>query len=258
MMPTRHAFPTSLPASLSDAGEIRRNDWAAFRGVATLDDHWSLRNWDDNYSAYYWYLTFDDGELANLARRCQAALPTEYLDPVPVDGLHMTVLKVGPSAAVSSFELDAIAADAAERLESVDAFSITIGPLAGSKGAARFSVTPWTDLFRLHHELAKASLRPGASPVDTSLFRPHLGIAYSNCRRPTDELVECVEQLRSIPPVVVPVSSVDLVEVRREGQQYRWANRHKVVLRDANSGHYGAAGAENSFARVDHSRNASE
>ncbi|MER5600450.1 2'-5' RNA ligase family protein [Streptomyces sp. NPDC002265] len=128
-------------------------------------------------------LTFpDDQRLATLARHCQQDLEPLGLDPVPTDGLHITLARVGKPDAVMPGQLNRLARDAEALLTS--AFSVRAMPLAGSRGAVRLSLGPWEPLLRLHHALAKAGAGVGLAPKKpTSAFRPHLSLAYNNRRR---------------------------------------------------------------------------
>lgn len=103
--------------------------------------------------------------------------------------------------------------------------------MAGSTGAIRFSITPWTPLVKLHAALHRAGQRtgvPGGKP--SSLFRPHLGILYNNRDRHAAPVIDAVALLRNRPAVTLPVREVDLVELRRDGRTYRWRVLHSAPL----------------------------
>lgn len=226
-------FPSAAPASLADIDSIRANDWSAYTGLDCLENHWSLKAWPPEYAAYYWYLTFDSDALRALAEQCQQRLDSTYLDPVPPEWLHMTLLKVGSDKAVDVGELPSFVSAARTRLTDFDAFSLQVGPLSGSRSALRFSVTPWDQLSALHSLLRQSviDVNSTASPKQTEHFRPHLGIAYNNHRRWSDTVVAEVEALREIEPVGVEVSQVKLVRLKRVDHQYRWDECGIVALR---------------------------
>jgi 2'-5' RNA ligase len=224
------AFPAEPPTDTHDPAATAAHDWAAFSALEEMTDHWARPGWSDGSRAYYWMLTFpDDQRLAALARQCQQELAPLGLDPVPADGLHITLAHVGRPDAVDAGQLDSLALGAEALLP--DAFSVRAMPLAGSRGAVRLSLGPWEALLRLHHALATAGSSVGLAPKKpTSAFRPHLSLAYNNRRRPAAPVVEAVSGLRALPAVELFVPAVQLVELRREGRTYRWDVRKNVPL----------------------------
>ncbi|GAQ57464.1 2'-5' RNA ligase family protein [Streptomyces acidiscabies] len=224
------AFPAEPPADPLDPAAIAAHDWAAFSTLDELTDHWSRPGWTDGSRAYYWMLTFpDDRRLAALAGHCQEELAPLGLDPVPLDGLHITLARVGPPGDVTSGQLNNLARDTESLLPT--AFSVRAMPLAGSRGAVRLSLGPWEPLLRLHQALVEAGRGIGlASEKPTSAFRPHLSLAYNNRRRPAAPVVKTVSRLRVLPAVELSVPAVQLVELRREGRTYRWEVRKNVPL----------------------------
>ncbi|MGW1616161.1 2'-5' RNA ligase family protein [Streptomyces sp. NPDC002285] len=224
-------FPCEPPADLDDPGTIIENDWHAFQDVERMGDHWDRPGWSDGQRTYYWMLTFAGAtDLLGLAEHCQKALHDLEMDPVPSDGLHVTMLRVGPTDQVPVDQVEQLLALAQDL--PVRAFRLLAHPLTGSRGAVRFSLTPWRPMIHLHAVLTDAGEQvgiPGGRP--TSAFRPHLGIAYNNLARPAAPVVEAVAQLRSLPPAVLDVKTVDLVELRRQDRAYRWRTVHSVPLR---------------------------
>ncbi|MFD5538095.1 2'-5' RNA ligase family protein [Streptomyces sp. NPDC127079] len=224
------AFPAEPPANTHDPAVTAAHDWAAFSALDEMTDHWARPGWADGSRAFYWMLTFpDDQRLTALAGRCQEELAPLGLDPVPTDGLHITLARVGRPGAVAPDQLHSLAQDAEALLP--PAFSIRAMPLAGSRGAVRLSLGPWEPLLQLHHALAEAGSSAGLAPKKpTSAFRPHLSLAYNNRRRPAAPVVEAVSTLRALPAVELSVPAVQLVELRREGRTYRWNVRKSVPL----------------------------
>ncbi|WP_424991600.1 2'-5' RNA ligase family protein [Nocardia nova] len=105
-----------------------------------------------------------------MVRECQERLDPTHLSMVPLDGLHMTLAKVGAADNVTPSVLPRFAAAAEKRLIGVSPFSISVGPLAGSPSAIRFSVAPWEQLIDLHGRLRESvvSVRPTPAPKPTS------------------------------------------------------------------------------------------
>ncbi|RLU82080.1 hypothetical protein CTZ27_30850 [Streptomyces griseocarneus] len=233
-MATDHrAFPAAPPAALDDPRAITRHEWQAFAALDQMTNHWERPGWESGQRAYYWLLTFPRAtSLLSRAWHCQHALRHLGMDAVPDDGLHVTLTRIGPTGQVAPADLERLATVVQQR--SLSAFRLDAHPLAGSRGAIRFSLSPWTPLVRLHAALGAAAQQaglPGGKP--TSVFRPHLGILYSNARRAAGPVIEAVAGLRDLPPVALHVDTVDLVEMRREGNTYRWETLHTVRLSPA-------------------------
>ncbi|MFD3705168.1 2'-5' RNA ligase family protein [Nocardia sp. NPDC058658] len=225
-------FPRLLPDSTSDPAAIARNDWNAFAEIEVLRDHWAVKQWAPGRTGYYWYLTFDDAELVELAAECQDALGADGVDLVPLDALHITLMGIGSTDDVVSGEIDGLISAARERLSDVKPFVLAVGPLSGSRSAIRFSVAPWDPLFDLHQLLSMCTSEllsnlSESAQAKSARFRPHLGIAYNNTDRAAAEVIDTVSRLRAR-SVNVRVRRVELVVLRREGHAYRWDTR--VIL----------------------------
>jgi 2'-5' RNA ligase len=216
------SFPVEPPADTRDPAVTAAHDWAAFSALDEMTDHWARPGWADGNRAYYWMLTFpDDQPLMELARHCQEELAFLGLDPVPRDGLHITLAGVGRPESVTVGQLEKLARHTEPLLP--PAFTVRGMPLAGSRGAVRLSLGPWEPLVQLHHTLAEVAGSLGLAPKrPTSAFRPHLSLAYNNRGRPARPVVKAVSGLRALPAVELTVSAVRLVELRREGRTYRW------------------------------------
>ncbi|MFJ1795340.1 2'-5' RNA ligase family protein [Kitasatospora griseola] len=224
------SFPPDPPGDLDDAAAIVRTDQQAFDAVERMKDHWARPGWSNRTRRLYWMLTFDKHRaLIDRATQCQRALADLGLDPVPADGLHVTLLRIGDASAVAPAAVEALAEKVAAL--ALPRLPLLAHPLAGSRGAVRFSVTPWTGLVALHAQLDQAGRElgvPGGS--STARFRPHLGIAYNPVERDARPVVEAVGALRRFAPVPVTVEAVDLVELRRDQSTYRWTVRRRVPL----------------------------
>lgn len=227
------AFPPVPPAVLDDELAVLAADWSAFAGIERMSNHWDRPGWGPGKRSFYWMITFAGArELADEALWCQRELSAFGLDPVPTDGLHITLNKIGPTGQVCREQLDELAHGVRGTLGGP--LRLLAHPMAGSRGAVRFTVTPWTGLVSLHAALARAGERAGVpGGAETALFRPHLGILYHNCDRPAVDLIEAVAALRDRAPVEVVVDSVQLVELRRQDRAYRWEIVHEVALNGA-------------------------
>jgi hypothetical protein len=209
------------------------HDWTAFAALARMTDHWARPGWSGDRRVYYWMLTFPDSpHLISTARHFQDALAPLGMDPIPANGLHVTMPRIGNTTQVSSACIQQLAALAGQL--PLEPFSVAAHPLAGSRGAVRFTLSPWTPLVRLHASLSELGRRvgvPGGRP--TAAFRPHLGLMYSNRDHPAGPVIEHVDRLRALPPVLLDVTCVDLVELRRSDRPHRayyWSVLHRIGL----------------------------
>ncbi|MEU4414788.1 2'-5' RNA ligase family protein [Nocardia salmonicida] len=198
-----------------------------------MEDHFTVKPWPGGFSAYYWYLTFEDAELISMAQHCQQSLSSFGLHPVPLSSLHMTLCRVGAAHAISDAAIEVVTSSAAEALERVDSFEIEVGPLAGSSGAVRFSVTPWSSIWQLTTILRSQSENVAASPASKPIshLRPHIGIGYSNRRQEIAPIIERVTQLRNMVAVPVTVTQVKLVRLWRSQDSYQWDDVATIALR---------------------------
>ncbi|MEC3952868.1 2'-5' RNA ligase family protein [Nocardia sp. CDC153] len=225
-------FPPALPASLSDRRSICENDWEAFRKVPQMIDHWGRRDWPADHETYFWYLTFRDPELIQLARHCNDTLNLNDVDFVPLDGLHITMLRIADLDEVKPEDVEAIADIAKPKLNEFEPFSLEVGPLAGSRGAIRFTVSPWTELFNLHQIVRKSTrqILPSIPLATTENFRPHLGIGYSNRKQDAKPIIDQISTIRDLKTATVQVDSIKIVKLRRESQAYRWNDAATLEL----------------------------
>lgn len=216
-------FPPNPPRSTSKAEDIIRNDWAAFQGLKQLADHWARPAWPDGASAVYWLIDLGwSTDLRAHADACQQNLADiPDLDPVPLGLLHLTICRVGATSEVDDDTAATIAQAAQQRTRTMPPMTLSIGPLAGSAGAVRFSVTPWTELLHLHQDLVAARNAVLGGPPSNG-FRPHVSIAYNGRPRLASPLTDRVNRLRHLPPVNVEVTVANLVRLQRDGHVYRW------------------------------------
>lgn len=67
-------------------------DWDRFRDLTAMRDHWDRPGWRPGRQSFHWFVTLDHARpLRELAATCQRQLDVPFLDPVPPDGLHLTV-----------------------------------------------------------------------------------------------------------------------------------------------------------------------
>ncbi len=206
------------------------DDWERFRVLPSMTDHWDRPGWTPGRRSFHWFLTFDSTALRDLAAACQQQLrDLDCLDPVPADGLHLTVRRLAFTDEIDSATVATVTRRVAERCRDLPAFRLRVGPLAGSSGAVRFTVTPWEPLVRRRDTVDEVSAACGLPAVEQR-FRPHVGIAYCNRDVPAEPIIRRVADLRDLPPIEVPVVDLRLVRLYRDGRTYQWDTESIVPL----------------------------
>lgn len=226
-------FPLDPPVDLENADVLRAHDWQAFHQVDFMQNHWDRPGWLEGRRTYHWMLSFhDDQAVQDLADRCQTELLRPDFDPVPLDALHLTVGRVAFTDETALATVDRLVEIAKLKCKPLAPFALDVGPLAGSRGALRFTVAPWLPLLELHRTLAEATqdVFGDAARMRTKDFRPHLSIAYCNQTVPVPDLLPLVGRLRALRPAATFVEAVSLVELRRDGRTYRYDELARLDL----------------------------
>ncbi|WP_331733451.1 2'-5' RNA ligase family protein (plasmid) [Embleya sp. NBC_00888] len=227
-----NAFPPLLPTDPDAPDTIVANDWSAFAKLTRMSDHWARPDWEPGRRHLYWFLTFAGHRaLATEAAIGQQVIAHLGMDPVPADNLHVTLAAIGDARHIPAHAVSDLAVRAAT--VAGESFTIHAHPMAGSSGAVRFSLSPWTPLTRLRDALARLTPATGEAATHGPRprpFRPHLGIAYNNTDRPAAPVIRAVAGLRHRAPVRLDIAHVDLVELRREHATYRWDLLHRLPL----------------------------
>ncbi len=207
--------------------QVDLEDWEQFLQLDMLASHWWERpGWRPGRRYLTWYITFDaDSQVTSYVQEFQRALPFPYLDPVPADGVHMTIQGVGFADEVTDADVAQIAEQAQARCADLAPVDLAIGPIAAYQGGTFLRATPWSPLTRLRDRLRQA-IGTGRSdsqvPAEPLRFKPHISVAYCNRAVPATDLAQAVRHLRSRSPLQIKVHDVDLVLLRREGHAYRW------------------------------------
>ncbi|WP_322767552.1 2'-5' RNA ligase family protein [Frankia sp. Cr1] len=204
-----------------------------------MRDHWWWRpGWRVGRSFYTFHITFDSTpDVVDLAGRYQRALTLPTLDPVPADGLHLTMQGIGFTDEVNRTDLDAIISAAQARCAWLAPFDVTIGPADADPEAVMLQVAPWAPVDELRAAVRAAigdvwgeARIPGAAGG----FTPHVSVAYSGADTSAAPLRQC---LAGIEPVSVTstVVAVQLIDLNRDRRVYRWSTVASMPLRGASA-----------------------
>jgi 2'-5' RNA ligase len=202
-----------------------------FGNIRLLRNHWSG---PARPRAYYWYLTFaDDTTICDLATRAQQALAFPYYDPVPPDGLHMTIGRIAPEGGITAAQLNSVSAVASLACQAIPPFRIRLGELSGTRGAIGFTVTPVAPISQLRDTLRAAtmSVRPDGAATREEMI-PHITIAYGNTDGvPAADAIAAVETLNASKlRAEVTVRQTAVVLLERCQRSYTWELLLQVPL----------------------------
>lgn len=209
-------------------------DWHRFRQLGQLGNHWQRPGWTDGRRSYHWLLTFEHASgLHKLAAECQEPFrDLHQFDLVRLESLHLTLERLAFTDELPAASLEAAVATVNQRCRDLAPVRLRIGWLAGSTGAIRFTALPLEPVVEIRDivlaQAAHAHKNEPACIADG--FWPHVSIAYSNTVQPTEPITATIEALRPLPPTEVLVTSLALVELRREERAYRWEVVERVGI----------------------------
>lgn len=210
-------------------------DWHRFQQLRQLHNHWERPAWSEGRRSYHWFLTFEHAAgLQALAAQCQESFrDLPQFDLVPLGSLHLTLDRLAFTDELPVSRIPVVVAAAKHRCQNLAPLRLRIGWLAASTGAIRFTALPVAAVADVRNTvMAQADLpgrrdnmraRPGSED-----FWPHVSIAYSNTVQPAAVIAGKIEGLHNLPPAEVPVNSLALVGLRRNGWAYSWDEVERV------------------------------
>lgn len=217
-------FPADPPIDHDLPVSVAEHDQDAFDQLEQM-----LSHWDRPHSrSYHWLIGLDQHtDVLDLGQQCQAVLPKTGLSHIDPANMHLTVRRLGNVESVPNADLDGAARAMIQHCRTANPFRLRVMPLAGSPGAVRFSVAPWSPLL----DLWRGAAIPGAGdPAPLKHYRPHIGIAYSNQVQAAKPLTTAMQQARALPPVETVIGELQLVELYRTDHQYRWHTLERIPL----------------------------
>jgi hypothetical protein len=166
-----------------------------------LRNHWdaSAHQWSPDETKRMWYVTFD-GRLDFLATWLEPILDRPYLSPVPHEWLHLTLGEGDDAAAVR------------ERCTALAPIDALAGPVRVVDEGVIADVHPIDELRAVHTAVGAAGE-----------LRPHVTFAYARADTEMDEIEVVASD-------AVLIDSVSLVDLRRDGELYRWDVVERVPL----------------------------
>jgi len=201
--------------------------WQQFQHLDRMRDHWWWRpGWHTGRSFYTWHITFENAPAVHqLAAAYQQHIALPTLDPVPAEGLHMTLQGIGFTDEVPAADLRTITAEASRRCAALPPFTLTLGPADGDPEGVPLAVHPWKPVQQLRHTLRQAiaaARGPDRVPEPADQFHPHLTLFYSNTTTDPAPLRALLTELHTTPPVTTTIDTVSLIQLNRDTKVYRW------------------------------------
>lgn len=230
--------PSVALTLMREAGSVEQRvdeeDWRRFRGIQRLGDHWVREDWPLGRHYTTWYVVFRDPAVQAYAARFQGELADlDYLDPIPADGLHMTIQGVAYRDQLDDEQIAAIAQRGAERCADLEPFDLSLGPISGFRAGTFVRAEPWAPVQQLRDRLRNAItdvLGAGALSPEGSPFKPHMSITYCHADSPAAPLIERLHRLRSAERVTTTVRSAELLDLYRHDLAYHWTTIASVPL----------------------------
>jgi 2'-5' RNA ligase len=213
----------------ADARADRFDDqrWLALQRLERMVDHWYWRpGWRIGRSFYTWHLTFEDApHVQQLAALYQQKIELPFLDPVPAEGLHLTLQGIGFADEVSNSDLAAIIAETEKRCNQLTPFQLMVGPADADPQGAPLALRPWEPIENLRHSVRDAIGEvwgQDAVPDAAEGFHPHVTVFYSNAPADPTPLRDALAELRQTPRAETIVRKVSLIRLNRDQKVYRW------------------------------------
>lgn len=214
--------------------QVDEEDWARFQQVERLADHWDRHDWPPERHFITWYVLFDDPRLRGFVAEFQRRLADlDYLDPVPPDGLHMTIQGVAYADQLDDMQIQAITDRARSHCQGLTSFELHLGPLSGFRAGTFLRATPWAPVEELRRSLREAIvdvLGPDFVPTEARLFKPHVSVTYCHASPPADALIDRIRRIRWSEQISTHVHAVHLLDLYRQDRKYLWTPLAQIQL----------------------------
>jgi len=232
--PTGSIALAVMREAVSVEQRVDEEDWRRFQGIQRLGDHWVREDWPFSRHYVTWYVVFRDPAVQAYAARFQRELAElDCLDPIPADGLHMTVQGVAYRDQLSEEQINAIARRGAERCADLPSFDVSLGPISGFRAGTFVRAEPWAPIERLRNRVRAAIadvIGADALPPQGAPFKPHMSVTYCHADAPAAPLIERLGRLRSAERITTNIRSVELLDLYRHDLAYHWTTIASVPL----------------------------
>jgi 2'-5' RNA ligase len=200
-----------------------------------MTNHWHERpGRRPGRELYHWHMLFhDQPRVRELVAAAQEKLTgQEGLDMIDMSWLHMTTYVAGFADEVSASAVEAMTADARERLSHVAPVEVSLGPVFYASNAIVLPVEPPGALTPVHDAVRAATHAAGCDGQSaTDPWLPHVSVAYSNATIPAAPIIAALG--RSLPRTDILIRSISLVAQTQVGRSWQWRPITEVHLGQA-------------------------
>lgn len=198
-------------------------------------DHWWWRpGWRKGRSFYTWHITFSSSNPIRQIVSLYAPVISQIntLDPVGIDGIHLTLQGIGFTDEVSSAAIKGIVDSTLRYCARLEPIKARLDEPCTDEEAVHVNVHPAEQIARV-----KLALRNGIGdvwgheniPESMDDFRPHITLAYSNGVAPIERIDAAIRECL-LPAADVLISSVSLIDLNRDRGRYEWVEVATVTL----------------------------
>lgn len=198
-------------------------------------DHWWWRpGWRKGRSFYTWHITFSSSDPIRqiVSSYAPAISRINTLDPVGIDGIHLTLQGIGFTDEISGADIKGVIVSTLRRCAQLEPIKAKVDEPRIDEEALHMNVHPVEQIARV-----KLALRNGIGdvwghenvPESMEGFRPHITLAYSNGAAPIERIDAAIKEF-SLPVADVLISSVSLIDLNRDLGRYEWAEVATVTL----------------------------
>lgn len=200
----------------------------------TMRNHWWWRpGWSVGRRFYTWHLTFEgQDDVHRLAAEYRSVLAPlgPALTPIPDKWLHLTMQGIGFVGEADAEAVQAIADAARDRLATVPAFDLRIGPAVLDPEAVLMDVKPDGPVRAVRDAIREAiGVVLGDVPETADGFTPHVSVAYSNSEGPAAPIAQVLGGL-DVTPARAHISAAELIVINRDNKMYEWESFATAML----------------------------
>lgn len=200
-----------------------------------LMSHWEWRpEWRPERPCLYWYLTFDTDEVCDEIdpRAVDMVRSADWLDPVPMRWVHVTLCDVGFVDELSPSVVDRVVGSVEKQVEDRRPLELVLGPVAAMRRAVVLRAGPLEPLREVQSAVRSAteSGLGGRQLVHRHQFWPHLSLGYVNRDVSERDVQRLLCRMPDVAATLV-VPRLSLASVTRKDRHYQWTVEAEVPLR---------------------------